>query len=109
MLSLGMSWTLVVMAGAFEIFFAIGLKHVSGFERPWIALGTAGSLLGSLVLLSIALRQLPVGSAYAVWTGIGAAGTALVGIFVLGDPATLARLVCIAVIIGGVVGLQMAS
>ncbi|HEX2012576.1 MAG TPA: multidrug efflux SMR transporter [Roseateles sp.] len=102
-----MAWLQLVIAGLLEIGFAIGLKSAQGLNRPWVALGTLAALLGSLVLLSMALRQLPVGTAYAVWTGIGAAGTALVGIALLGDPATLPRLACIASIVLGVVGLRV--
>lgn len=108
-MSLGMSWVLVAAAGLLEIVFAIGLKHSNGLQRPWVALATGAALLGSLVLLSTALRQLPIGTAYAVWTGIGAAGTALAGIVLLGDPVTATRLACIAAIVGGVIGLQMAG
>lgn len=106
-MSQGMSWALVVAAGLLEIIFALGLKHSNGLERPWLALGTVAALIGSLTLLSMALRELPVGPTYAAWTGIGAAGTALVGIVFLGDPASAAKLVSIAAVIGGVVGLQL--
>jgi len=108
-MSAGLSWTLLVVAGLLEVAFALGLKHASGLQRPWAAAGTLAALLGSLALLSAALRQLPVGTAYAVWTGIGAAGTALLGILVLGEPATVARLACVGVIVCGVVGLRLAA
>ncbi|MDH6590350.1 quaternary ammonium compound-resistance protein SugE [Variovorax sp. TBS-050B] len=104
----GLAWTLVIAAGLLEILFAIGLKHANGLERPWVALGTAAALVGSLALLSMGLRQLPVGTAYAVWTGIGASGTALVGIALLGEPVSAPRLASIAAIVGGVVGLRLA-
>lgn len=103
------SWILLVMAGLLEIAFALGLKSTSGLSRPWIAAGTLIALLGSLTMLSFALRQLPVGTAYAVWTGIGAAGTAVVGMLVFGDSASAARIGCIALIVSGVVGLRLVS
>lgn len=100
---------MLIVAGVLEIAFALGLKSVSGFQRPWVAAGTLFALLGSLALLSAALKQLPVGTAYAIWTGIGAAGTALLGIVMLGEPASAVRLACIALILCGVVGLRLAS
>lgn len=106
-MSIGASWLVLVLAGLLEIAFAIGLKSGGGLARPWVAAGTVLALLGSLALLSAALRQLPVGTAYAVWTGIGAAGTALLGMWLLGDPASFARLICIGLILAGVVGLRL--
>ncbi|MDM0075448.1 multidrug efflux SMR transporter [Variovorax sp. J2P1-59] len=108
-MSRGLAWVLVIAAGLLEILFAVGLKQSNGLERPWIALGTGAALIGSLALLSMGLRQLPVGTAYAVWTGIGASGTALIGIALLGDPVSAARLASIAAIVGGVVGLRLAQ
>lgn len=103
------SWLLVVIAGVLEVGFAVGLKASGGLDRPWVAAGTLAALVGSLILLSVALKHLPVGTAYAVWTGLGAAGTALVGIVLLGDSATVPRLACISVIVAGVVGLRVVS
>jgi quaternary ammonium compound-resistance protein SugE len=103
-----MAWVLLLLAGLFEIGWAIGLKYAQGFTRLVPSLLTAASMLVSLTLLGLALRTLPIGSAYAVWTGIGAIGTALFGIAVLGEPATTARLACIALILLGVVGLKFA-
>lgn len=108
-MSLGVAWVLVIAAGLLEIAFAVGLKHAHGLERPWIAVGTGAALAASLAMLSMGLRHLPVGTAYAVWTGIGASGTALIGIALLGEPVSAARLASIAAIIGGVVGLQLAQ
>jgi quaternary ammonium compound-resistance protein SugE len=109
LMSTGLSWGALIVAGVLEIAFAIALKSSQGLSRPgWAALSLA-ALIASVMLLSLALRQLPVGTAYAVWTGIGAAGTAIVGIAVLGDPASLARLACLALILGGVIGLRAVS
>lgn len=101
-----MSWILLIIAGLFEVSWAIGLKFTDGFTRLWPTLGTAAGLLISVGLLGIAARTLPIGTAYAVWTGIGAIGTVLCGIAFLGDPATPARLVCVGFIIVGILGLK---
>ncbi len=104
-----MSWTLLSVAGILEIGFAFGMKWSEGFTR-WIpALFTAACGLTSVFLLSLSLRTLPVGTGYAVWTGIGAAGTALLGMVVLGDSAAPMRLLCIALILTGVIGLKLIS
>ena len=103
------AWTLLVVAGIFEMGWAIGLKYTDGFSRPWPTVWTAASMLLSLYLLGLALRTLPVGTAYAVWTGVGAAGTAVLGIVLLGEPATASRLACIGVIVAGIVGLKLAN
>lgn len=104
-----MAWLFLVVAGLFEIGWAIGLKYTEGFTKPVPSLLTALSMVVSLVLLGLALKTLPVGTAYAIWTGIGAVGTALLGIWLMGDPANAARLACIAVIIGGILGLKFAG
>lgn len=104
-----MGWGILVLAGLLEIAWAVGLKYTDGFTRPWPTLGTALALVGSVVLLGVALRTLPLGTAYAVWTGIGTLGTALVGILVLGEPAGALRLACLAVIVGGIVGLKLTA
>ena len=101
-----MAWTYLLLAGLFEIGFALGLKHTDGFTRLWPSLGTAAA---SLYLLTLALRSIPVGTAYAVWTGIGAVGVAVLGIAVLGESASPARLACIGLIVAGVIGLKLAS
>lgn len=104
-----MSWTLLVIAGLFEIGWAIGLKYTEGFTRPWPSVLTAAAMVLSVLLLGLAMRELPVGTAYAIWTGIGAVGTALLGIVLFGEVASLARLGSIALIVAGLVGLKLAS
>ena len=104
-----MSWVYLFFAGLFEIGWAIGLKYTDGFTRLVPTLLTAASMVVSLFLLGIALKALPVGTAYAVWTGIGAVGTAILGIYLLGEPATVGRLVCISLIVSGIVGLKLVS
>jgi len=104
-----MSWIFLFFAGLFETGWAIGLKYTEGFTRPLPTVLTVASMIVSLGLLGIALKELPVGSAYAVWTGIGTVGTALLGIWLLGEPATAARLGCIALIVAGIVGLKLAA
>ena len=104
-----MAWTYLWLAGLFEIGFALGLKHTDGFTRLWPSLGTAAAAAASLYLLTLALRSIPVGTAYAVWTGIGAVGVAVLGIAVLGESASPARLACIGLIVAGVIGLKLAS
>lgn len=104
-----MTWTLLGIAGILEIGFAFGLKWSEGFTRLTPALFTIATGLSSLFLLSLSLRTLPVGTAYAVWTGIGAAGTAILGMILLGDSAAPLRLLCIALILAGVIGLKFVS
>lgn len=104
-----MAWIILVVAGIFEIGWAIGLKYTEGFTRLWPSLWTVASMVVSLGLLGLALKTLPVGTAYAAWTGVGAAGTALLGIWLFGEPATAARLSCIALIVAGIVGLKLAA
>ena len=102
-----MAWTYLFFAGLFEIGWAIGLKYTEGFPRPMPTALTVASMIVSLGLLGVALKTLPVGTAYAVWTGIGTVGTALLGIWLLGEPATAMRLACIALIVGGIIGLKL--
>lgn len=102
-----MSWIILVIAGLFEIGWAVGLKYTHGFTRLWPSVLTVGAMTASVVLLGLALRSLPLGTAYAVWTGIGTVGTVLFGIFVLGEPASAARLACILLIVSGIVGLKI--
>ncbi len=104
-----MEWTMLAVAGLFEVAWAVGLKYTDGFSRWWPSVGTALAMAVSVVLLALAMRTLPVGTAYAVWTGIGAVGTALLGIALFGEPATLARLGCIALIVAGIVGLKLTA
>lgn len=104
-----MAWIFLFFAGLFEIGWAIGLKFTEGFTRLVPTLLTAISMIVSLGLLGLALKTLPVGTAYAVWTGIGTVGTALLGIWLLGEPATAIRLSCIGLIVAGIVGLKLVS
>ena len=104
-----MPWSLLFVAGLFEIGWAIGLKYTHGFTRLWPSVGTALSMLVSVVLLGLAMRDLPVGTAYAVWTGIGAVGTVILGIALFNDPANAARLVCVGLIVAGILGLKLTS
>jgi quaternary ammonium compound-resistance protein SugE len=104
-----MNWFILIVAGLFEIGWAIGLKYTAGFTRLWPTVATLFSMVISLGLLGIAMRSLPVGTAYAVWVGVGAVGTALLGIILLDEPATVARLVSLGLIVAGLVGLKLAS
>ncbi len=104
-----MPWILLVLAGLFEIGWAIGLKFTDGFTKLWPSVGTIIALVISFVLLGLAAKSLPIGTAYAVWTGIGAAGAVLCGIFFLGEPATAMRLACAGLILTGVAGLKLAG
>ena len=102
-----MPWLLLIVAGLFEVGGAIGLKYTEGFSRPLPTVLTVLSMIVSLGLLGLALRDLPVGTAYAVWTGVGAVGTAALGIMLFGDPATLPRLASIGLIVAGIAGLKL--
>jgi quaternary ammonium compound-resistance protein SugE len=104
-----MAWVLLSVAGIFEIAFAFGMKWSQGFTRLIPALFTVATGLSSVVLLSRSLRTLPVGTAYAVWTGIGAAGTAILGMAALGDTVAPMRVICIVLILTGVIGLKLVS
>lgn len=104
-----MAWIILVLAGLLEIGWAIGLKYSAGFTRLVPSVLTAISMAGSVVLLGLALRTLPLGTAYAIWTGIGTVGTAIFGIMVLGEPASAARIACIALIVSGILGLKLLS
>lgn len=104
-----MAWVVLFFAGLFEVGWAIGLKYTEGFSRLVPSVLTIVAMAISLYLLGVALRTLPVGTAYAVWTGIGAVGTAALGIVLFGEPATAARLACIALIVAGILGLKMFS
>jgi quaternary ammonium compound-resistance protein SugE len=104
-----MAWITLFIAGLLEIGWAIGLKYTEGFTRLWPTVGTVAAMAASMILLGLAARTLPIGTAYAVWTGIGAAGTALLGLWLFDEPATAARLLCIMMIVAGVVGLKYAT
>lgn len=104
-----MNWIILVLAGLFEVGWAIGLKYTDGFTRPWPTVGTVIAMVISLGLLGIAMKSLPVGTAYAIWVGVGAVGTAILGITLLGEPATTGRLVSLALIVAGIIGLKLAS
>lgn len=104
-----MPWTMLVVAGLLEVVWAVGLKFTEGFTRPWPSAGTLAAMLASFYLLSRALQTLPVGTGYAVWTGIGAAGTAVVGMLVLGEAASPIRIVCLGLVLAGIAGLKMAG
>jgi quaternary ammonium compound-resistance protein SugE len=103
-----MAWFVLFLAGLFEIGWAIGLKYTDGFSRPVPTALTAASMVVSVVLLGLAVKSLPIGTAYAIWTGIGTLGTVILGIWLLGDAATPARLVCIGLIVVGIAGLKLA-
>jgi quaternary ammonium compound-resistance protein SugE len=106
---LSLVWTYLVLAGLFEVGWAIGLKYTEGFTRLVPSVLTALSMIVSVVLLGLALKTLPVGTGYAVWTGIGTVGTAILGIYLMGEPATVMRLACIGLIVAGILGLKLAS
>jgi len=102
-----MAWVLLVIAGLFEIGWAIGLKYTDGFTRAWPSVGTGAAMAISVVMLGLAMRTLPVGTAYAVWTGIGAVGTVLLGILLFNEPATAGRIACVVLIVTGILGLKL--
>ena len=104
-----MAWIYLVMAGILEIGWAIGLKHVEGFTRFWPSLGTIAAMIASMGLLALAARDLPIGTAYAVWTGIGAAGVAILGMVWLDESRDIVRILCIGLIVAGTVGLKLSS
>jgi len=104
-----MAWALLFVAGLFEIGWAIGLKYTEGFTRLWPSVWTGTAMVVSVVLLALAVRTLPIGTAYAVWTGIGAAGTVILGIVLFAEPATALRLACVALIVAGIVGLKLVT
>jgi quaternary ammonium compound-resistance protein SugE len=104
-----MAWLILVLAGLFEIGWAVGLKYTEGFTRLWPTLGTVASMIVSLGLLGLALRTLPLGTAYAIWTGVGTVGTALLGIALFDESSDPLRLGCIALIVAGIVGLKLVT
>lgn len=104
-----MHWVLLIVAGLLEIGWAVTMKYSHGFTRLWPSVGTLALMAVSFFLLAVSLRYLPVGTAYAVWTGIGAVGTAILGILLFGEPATWGRLACIGLILVGIAGLKLLS
>jgi len=104
-----MAWIYLLLAGLFEVIWAIGLKYTDGFTRLWPTVGTVTAMVISIVLLAMAVKTLPIGTAYAIWTGIGAVGAVALGIVLFGDPATLPRLLCVALIVVGIVGLKLTA
>jgi len=104
-----MAWVVLIAAGLLEIGWAIGLKYTAGFTRLVPSLLTAASMIASLGLLGLAMKTLPVGTAYAVWTGVGTIGTAILGIMLFGEPASAARLGCLGLIVAGILGLKLVT
>lgn len=104
-----MAWLILFLAGLFEIAWAIGLKYTNGFERLWPTVGTLAAMGLSVWLLGIAMKSLPVGTAYSVWVGIGAIGTVILGIVLFNEPANAGRLISVGLIVAGIVGLRLAT
>ncbi|HEX7985778.1 MAG TPA: quaternary ammonium compound efflux SMR transporter SugE [Duganella sp.] len=104
-----MTWIILIIAGLLEVTWAVGLKYTHGFTRLIPTLWTLAAMLGSIGMLGLALRTLPLGTAYAIWTGIGTIGTVIYGIVALNEPASAVRLACIAMIVGGIVGLKLST
>ncbi len=104
-----MAWFLLLIAGLFEVGWAIGLKYTEGFTRPWPTVGTVVAMVVSVWLLGVAMKSLPVGTAYAVWVGVGAVGTAALGILLFGEAANTGRIVSLVLIVAGIVGLKLSS
>lgn len=108
-MSTGFAWILVLLAGLCEVGWAVGLKYTAGFSRLGPSIATLAAMAASVLLLGWSLKALPLGTAYAVWTGIGAVGTALLGMALFGEPREIARLVCIGLIVAGIVGLKLVT
>ena len=104
-----MNWIILLTAGLFEVVWAIGLKYTDSFTRLWPSIATLIAMALSVVLLGIAMKSLPVGTAYAIWVGIGAVGTAILGIFLFNEPANLGRLLSLALIVSGIIGLKLST
>lgn len=104
-----MAWILLVIAGLLEVGWAIGLKYTEGFTRLWPSIGTATAMAASVGLLGLAMKSLPVGTAYAVWVGVGAVGTAILGMVLFNEAASVGRLISLGLIVAGIVGLKLAS
>ena len=103
------AWLVLLVAGLCEIGWAVGLKYTEGFSRLWPSVGTVAAVIASVLLLGLALKALPLGTAYAVWTGIGAVGTAILGIYLFNEPRDALRLACIALIVAGILGLKLVT
>jgi quaternary ammonium compound-resistance protein SugE len=108
-MSQSLAWGVLLVAGLCEIGWAVGLKYTEGFSRLWPSVATVVAMVVSVALLGLALKALPLGTAYAVWTGIGAVGTAILGIYLFNEPRDALRLVCIALIVAGIVGLKLVT
>jgi quaternary ammonium compound-resistance protein SugE len=104
-----MSWLLLIVAGLLEVGWAIGLKYTEGFTRTWPTVGTTLAMIASIALLGTAMKTLPVGTAYAVWVGVGAVGTVILGIVLFGEPADALRLASVGLIVVGIIGLKLAT
>lgn len=104
-----MSWVILVIAGLFEMAWAIGLKYTEGFTKLWPTVGTLVAMAASVLLLGLALKNLPVGTAYAIWVGIGALGTAIMGIVLFGESTDIFKLISLGLIFAGIIGLKLAS
>ena len=104
-----MAWIILLLAGLFEIVWAVGLKYTEGFTRLWPSVGTVAAMVVSIVLLAVATKQLPLGTAYAIWTGIGAVGAVTLGIFLFGESAAPLRLACVGLVVVGILGLKLTS
>ena len=104
-----MAWAVLIVAGLFEVAWAIGLKYTEGFTLLWPTVGTVAAMIISLALLGVAMKSLPVGTSYAVWVGVGAVGTAILGIVLLGESANAGRLFSLALIVAGIVGLKLST
>ena len=104
-----MAWVLLLVAGLLEVGWAIGLKYTEGFTRLWLSVFTLAAMTGSVILLGIAMKSLPVGTSYAVWVGVGAVGTAILGIILFGESANAGRLASLGLIVAGIIGLKLAT
>ncbi len=104
-----MPWIYLALAGLFEVVWAIGLKYTEGFTRLWPSVTTVAAMIASIVLLAMAVKTLPIGTAYAIWTGIGAVGAVILGMLLFGDTASPLRLACVALVLVGMVGLKLTS
>jgi quaternary ammonium compound-resistance protein SugE len=104
-----MAWVFLVIAGLLEVGWAVGLKYTEGFTRLWPSIATVSAMVFSMALLGLAVRTLPLGTAYAVWTGIGTVGTVIVGMLLFGEPGSFVRLVCVLLIVTGIVGLKLVT
>jgi quaternary ammonium compound-resistance protein SugE len=104
-----MAWVYLIIAGLLEVGWAIGLKYTVGFTRLWPSVATLAAMGASFALLSVAIKTIPLGTGYAIWTGIGAAGTAIFGMVFLGESREVARVLCLVLIVGGVIGLKMTA